>query len=154
MKWTDIVDLSEILMNLGRHPTQSPAELDGILPLAPGRVLETLYQTAPQGLMVKELAQILHLTPGSISQAVQILVTDGLVVREVSTKDRRAVSIRITEQGIARVDFHSGKINALLDQLLASVSAEERQTFERVLAVALSEGKKLREAQYNQERRA
>lgn len=80
-------------------------------------------------------------------QTVQGLVLEGLVVREPSEKDRRAVSIRMTDKGMERYQYHHDKINGILDHLLRDVSAEDRATFERVLAIALEEGKKLRAAQ-------
>ena len=142
MEWTQIPDLSEILLSLGKHPTQGPDMPEGTLPTAPGRIIEALVACAPRGLMVKELAQLL-----CISQTVQGLVLEGLVVREPSEKDRRAVSIRMTDKGMERYRYHHDKINGILDHLLCDVSAEDRATFERVLAIALEEGKKLRAAQ-------
>ena len=87
MEWTQIPDLSEILLSLGKHPTQGPDMPEGTLPTAPGRIIEALVACAPRGLMVKELAQLLYLSPGCISQTVQGLVLEGLVVREPSEKD-------------------------------------------------------------------
>ena len=99
------------------------------------------------GGLCPQLAQLLYLSPGCISQTVQGLVLEGLVVREPSEKDRRAVSIRMTDKGMERYQYHHDKINGILDHLLRDVSAEDRATFERVLAIALEEGKKLRAAQ-------
>ena len=64
MEWTQIPDLSEILLSLGKHPTQGPDMPEGTLPTAPGRIIEALVTCAPRGLMVKELAQLLYLSPG------------------------------------------------------------------------------------------
>ena len=64
MEWTQIPDLSEILLSLGKHPTQGPDMPEGTLPTAPGRIIEALVACAPRGLMVKELAQLLYLSPG------------------------------------------------------------------------------------------
>ena len=67
--------------------------------------------------------------------------------QEPLEKDRRAVSIRMTDKGMECYRYHHDKINGILDHLLRDVSAEDRATFERVLAIALEEGKKLRAAQ-------
>ena len=66
MEWTQIPDLSEILLSLGKHPTQGPDMPEGTLPTAPGRIIEALVACAPRGLMVKELAQLLYLSPGGL----------------------------------------------------------------------------------------
>ena len=146
MEWTQIPDLSEILLSLGKHPTQGPDMPEGTLPTAPGRIIEALVACAPRGLMVKQLAQLLYLSPGCISQTVQGLVLGGLAEGGPSENDRGG-TIRMTEKGMERYQYHHDKINGILDHLLRDVSAEDRATFERVLAIALEEGKKLRAAQ-------
>ena len=152
MEWTQIPDLSEILLSLGKHPTQGPDMPEGTLPTAPGRIIEALVACAPRGLMAKELAQLLYLSPGCISQTVQGLVLEGLVVREedvpaIKSEMAGLNKLRMTDKGMERYRYHHDKINGILDHLLRDVSAEDRATFERVLAIALEEGKKLRAAQ-------
>lgn len=46
MKWTQIPDLSEILLYLGKHPTHGPDMPEGTLPTAPGRIIEALVACA------------------------------------------------------------------------------------------------------------
>lgn len=46
MEWTQIPDLSEILLSLGKHPTQGPDMPEGTLPTAPGRIIEALVACA------------------------------------------------------------------------------------------------------------
>ena len=52
MEWTQIPDLSEILLSLGKHPTQGPDMPEGTLPTAPGRIIEALVACATRGLLV------------------------------------------------------------------------------------------------------
>lgn len=93
----------------------------------------------PDGIMVKDIAKAISRSPGSVSQTIEMLVRDGMVSRTVSQRDRRAVTIHPTARGrAARADYFLS-LNGMVSEALASVTAEEREVFEKVLAVVESQ---------------
>lgn len=80
MSWTDLPDLTELLLRLGcareqsRDARHKPEKIDGFIPTAPGKILHQLQLVHPEGLGVKALAQAVSLSPGAVSQTVQTLV--------------------------------------------------------------------------------
>lgn len=155
MLWQDIVELGELLLDLGLHPDQEEAVQCGKISIAQGKMMRALCQSSPKGLMVKELAQSLRLTPGAVSQSLDALVAEGLAIREVSEKDRRAVLVRLSEKGQSVKDWHDKKSSLILSRLLSHVSSTDREIFAHVVASALGEGeafrKELRKAHHRDE---
>lgn len=144
MLWHDIVDLGELLLDLGLHPDQEQAAQRGRISIAQGKMMKALCQSAPEGVMVKELARSLRLTPGAVSQTLDALVSDGMAIREISSKDRRAVSARLSEKGLEAKLWHDRRSDMILTRMLKHVSPADREVFERVVASALAEGEAIR----------
>lgn len=119
MSWTDLPDLTELLLRLGcareqsRDARHKPEKIDGFIPTAPGKILHQLQLVHPEGLGVKALAQAVSLSPGAVSQTVQTLVDVGLIDRSTAPNDRRAVVIRLTDEGIRQIHRHEAMMNAL-----------------------------------------
>lgn len=145
MLWHDIVDLGELLLDLGLHPDQEEAVQGGKISIAQGKMMKALCQCAPEGVMVKELAKALRLTPGAVSQSLDVLVAEGLAIREVSEKDRRAVLVRLSEKGLAVKQWHDKRSAMILERMLQKVSPADQGVFARVVASALAEGTALRD---------
>ena len=109
MSWTDLPDFTELLLRLGcareqiRDARHKPEKIDGFIPTAPGKILHQLQLVHPEGLGVKALAQAVSLSPGAVSQTVQTLVDVGLIDRSTAPNDRRAVVIRLTDEGIRQI---------------------------------------------------
>jgi DNA-binding MarR family transcriptional regulator len=82
---------------------------------------------------VTELAQFLHLTPAAITQIVTELESRGLVARERSEQDRRAVVVRLTEDGQQSIRGLRERRRAVAEQMLSGVSPEDRQELSRIL---------------------
>ena len=138
MSWTDLPDFTELLLRLGcareqiRDARHKPEKIDGFIPTAPGKILHQLQLVHPEGLGVKALAQAVSLSPGAVSQTVQTLVDVGLIDRSTAPNDRRAVVIRLTDEGM---------MNALLDSLIAEAPPEDRAAFYRTLALGLAKAR-------------
>jgi DNA-binding MarR family transcriptional regulator len=74
-----------------------------------------------------ELAHLLVLTPGGVSQRLDRLEQDGWVERSMSTSDRRGVSVRLSADGLARLDALIGDYMAHEEALLHGLSARDRE---------------------------
>lgn len=104
MSWTDLPDLTELLLRLGcareqsRDARHKPEKIDGFIPTAPGKILHQLQLVHPEGLGVKALAQAVSLSPGAVSQTVQTLVDVGLIDR--STAPSSSVSLKPAPSGV------------------------------------------------------
>jgi DNA-binding MarR family transcriptional regulator len=100
-----------------------------------GDVLMTLRRVgAPHRLDPASLARSLVLTPGRLSARVDQLERQGLVTRVPGADESGAVEIQLTEKGRAMVDEFLPAHVANEERLLAPLSAEERDTLDRLLA--------------------
>lgn len=92
------------------------------LPMAQVELLQRLADEP--GLRINDLAQRHRLANNTVSTLVQQLVAAGLVRREPSAADRRAVTVRLTDQGTELIAAwraaHERRIAAALDQLSAA----------------------------------
>ena len=147
MSWTDLPDLTELLLRLGcareqsRDARHKPEKIDGFIPTAPGKILHQLQLVHPEGLGVKALAQAVSLSPGAVSQTVQTLVDVGLIDRSTAPNDRRAVVMRLTDEGIRQIHRHEAMMNALLESLIAEAPPEDRAAFHRTLELGLAKAR-------------
>ena len=98
------------------------------------KLLGCLFRHKGEGMRLKDIAFEMDITPGGMSQAVDLLVRNGLVERFSSEVDRRAVSIRLSQEGKARrkkmYDFFVGMTEELMDD----IAAEDLDAFCRVTA--------------------
>ena len=98
------------------------------------KILGCLFRHPGKGMRLKDIAFEMDVTPGGMSQAVDVLVHLGLVERISSEVDRRAVSIRLSQEGKARrkkmYDFFVGMTEELMDD----IAAEDLDAFCRVTA--------------------
>jgi len=65
------------------------------------RVMGCLFRHPDHAMMLKDIAKELNLTCAAVSQTVEILVRRDRVIREVMPGNRRAVSIRLSQAGLA-----------------------------------------------------
>ena len=143
MSWTDLPDLTELLLRLGcareqsRDARHKPEKIAGFIPTAPGKILHQLQLVHPEGLGVKALAQAVSRSPGAVSQTVQTLVDVGLIDRSTAPNDRRAVVIRLTDEGIRQIHRHEAMMNALLESLIEAAPPDDRAAFHRTLELGL-----------------
>lgn len=97
-----------------------------------GRILRTLCQRGemPQ----KELQDLLGIQAGSMSEIAAKLENKGLITRVRSEKDRRKMSLSITERGRVWVaQTNEEHILRRRAELFSALSPEERDTLELLL---------------------
>jgi DNA-binding MarR family transcriptional regulator len=75
----------------------------------------------PEGLKMSQLSQRLMVTGGNVTALADFLEAEGLLVREAVPDDRRAIRLRLTEQGRERFDViakeHERWVVSLFDGL-------------------------------------
>jgi DNA-binding MarR family transcriptional regulator len=79
------------------------------------------------------LAGLLGLTRGALSARLGPLEDAGLISRTTDVTDRRRVHVRLTEAGSAAFEHHLGMEDLGEGALLATLTAEERQTLADLL---------------------
>jgi DNA-binding MarR family transcriptional regulator len=88
---------------------------------------------SPYALTPTELLKALWVTSGGVSKRIDKLVARGLVVREPDLRDGRGVVVRLTASGLQVADAMYNDFNAVEGELLAGLSADERQTLSTLL---------------------
>ena len=107
----DATDMQcSILMELGRNPLQTLADL----------------------------TKRLELDKGWVSRAVDVLCKDGLVRKDPGQTDRRTVRLSMTEEGERRRAAINGTLNRLVERVLAHIPADDRPLVERSLQLLLT----------------
>lgn len=77
------------------------------------------------GLRMSELSAMLKVSNGNVTGIIERLVSDGMVERTIVAGDRRAMRVRLTEQGIRRFAIMAADHEIWVDKLLSIYSAEE-----------------------------
>lgn len=80
-------------------------------------------KAADGGMRVQDIARRQHCTAGAASRLVDRLVSDGLVERTPCVLDRRAVSLRLTAEGIRRMERAAGTFEAALREVLSGIDS-------------------------------
>jgi len=88
------------------------------------------------GLGIEGLRRQLRLSQPATVRLVDALVADGLAVRRAGP-DRRSVDIRLTRLGRTRAESVLSARRAVLDEVLAGLTAGERAKLERLLVQVL-----------------
>jgi DNA-binding MarR family transcriptional regulator len=78
---------------------------------------------------ISRLAERLRIRHHSAVELANRLESGGLIVREISTEDRRAVNLRLTEDGEGRLDrltrVHRGELRQLKPEILGMLHSIE-----------------------------
>ena len=127
--WRNILRMADLLGSSG----VTVCDLPNRLPLPQLRVVGVIYDRHPSGVMLKEIADELQLTPGAISQTVDVLVRENIVERTVSPTDRRAILLKPTAMGLELKEQHARHVNNVMHSISKDISAEDLETFTRVL---------------------
>lgn len=106
------------------------------LGLTPGAARALLHVAALDGPRQTELAERLGIEPMTVSGYVDRLEAAGLVQRRPDPVDRRAKCVFLTDEAVATVDQVRALARSVLDEALAGINPEDRQTFETVLRAA------------------
>ncbi|VDG20199.1 MarR family winged helix-turn-helix transcriptional regulator [Lactiplantibacillus mudanjiangensis] len=96
------------------------------------RLLQLLSQS-PDGLTNAEIAELLDIRPSSVSATISRLEDAELVERIPSERDKRAVIVRLSENGQKLFANHDDKVDDLTDKLFSGLTDEDKADLQRLL---------------------
>lgn len=89
-------------------------------------VMAALYRVEP-GLKMSQLSSVLRVSNGNVTGIVDRLVVDGILVRVPVDNDRRATTVRLTQQGREQFAEMAASHEAWIDTLLDDIDVNEVQ---------------------------
>jgi DNA-binding MarR family transcriptional regulator len=133
--YEDPVQLADQLQGLIRRLRRAQAERLAPLGLTPAqeRALR-LITRGDEPPRMTELADRLGIVPRSLTTVVDALEEAGLVRREIDPRNRRAILLRLTDQGAAVRDGLREARRRAAEDLFAPLSADDRKTLAGLLA--------------------
>jgi len=126
-------ELGDLLMRVAR--TQRRRWRDVLAPwdLSPHHARALKVVSERDGVRLSDLAEALHIAPRSATEVADGLQERGLIQRMPDPGDRRAVILRLTDEG-RRVRGEIGVARAAdSEDLFARLSADDRSTLARLL---------------------
>ena len=87
-----------------------------------------------EDMTINDIASDMKLNTSAVSTLVGRMEARGFIVRKHSTKDRRVVNVRLTQQGADLLDDLKGNIQTLADVISENISAEEKEVFFNVVS--------------------
>jgi DNA-binding MarR family transcriptional regulator len=132
--YEDPVQLADQLQGLIRRLRRAQAERLAPLGLTPAqeRALR-LITRGDEPPRMTELADRLGIVPRSLTAVVDALEEAGLVRREIDPRNRRAILLRLTDQGAAVRDGLREARRRAAEDLFAPLSADDRKTLAGLL---------------------
>jgi DNA-binding MarR family transcriptional regulator len=83
--------------------------------------------------MVKDIAERFQMSPGVVTQTLNAMIQDGMVERVPSPLDRRAIGIRLTQQGLRMKRQCATSFTCFMQNFFSRIEPEKVEAFDRVL---------------------
>ncbi len=84
--------------------------------------------TVGDGVTQRDIVRVLRIDPSAVVGIVDQLAERGLVVREEDSRDRRRTLVCATDAGIALAARAAAALSAAYDEMLRSLTADERDS--------------------------
>ena len=135
--WRLLFSLSDDFRNLANQANLD-AQIISTVTLGQLRVLKAVatltYDSNPDGLMLKTLAEKVRLTSGAVSIIVDALVKHGLLERKHNSSDRRAVNIVLSSLGREKVAQYVSFYNRITQNFFEELTEEEQNALISLLS--------------------
>jgi len=134
MATEDPVQLADLLHRLTRRVRRSQAERLAPLGLTPAqeRALRLITRSDEPPRMA-EVADRLGIVPRSLTTVIDALEQAGLVRREIDPRNRRAILLRLTDDGAAVRDELRDARRRAAEDLFAPLSEDDRELLANLL---------------------
>jgi DNA-binding MarR family transcriptional regulator len=135
MVYEDPGQLADLLHRMTRRLRRSQSERLAPLGLTPAqeRALRVISRS-DEPLRMSELADRLGIVPRSLTTVVDALEAAGLVRREIDPRNRRAILLRLTDQGTAVRDELREARRRAAEDLFAPLADDDRELLANLLA--------------------
>lgn len=98
-----------------------------------GRVIQYIYNNQDKNLIQKDLADVFGRTTASITSMLSGLEKKGYIRREIPSDNERQKNIYVEEKGIELIDTFNKNFIELEEELISSLTEEEREMFLSIL---------------------
>ena len=141
MEYEDSAQLADLLQRLTKRLRRAQAERLAPLGLTPAqeRALRMITRSEEPPRMT-ELADHLGIVPRSVTTVIDALEQAGLVRREVDPRNRRAIRLHLTDQGLAVRDGMREARRRAAEDLFAPLSADDREALAKLLGLLDRQG--------------
>ena len=101
------------------------------LPNGQGRIMSAIFNN--NGLTQSELAEILKIRPQSLTRVLVQLEEQGLIIRKREGKDRRNISVYVSEEGKKHRETILEERDRVSDEMFSCLNSQEKQTLKELL---------------------
>lgn len=98
-----------------------------------GKVLYYLYKHQEDAIFIKDIEQKLHISKSVASNLVKRMAKNGYIHLETSENDKRYKRLRLTDEGISKIEPLERFHQELFSQLFVGITPEDGQVVEKVL---------------------
>lgn len=102
------------------------------------RVISSIFIRSSGQTRIKDIAEELGITAGAVSQSVDMLVNAGLLTRCKDERDRRAVSVSLSDYGQQIRKDVFGAFSGMFSSLFSDIPEEKIVVFSEVLETMLN----------------
>lgn len=100
------------------------------------RMLVKLLAASPNAIAQAELGPLLNLKENVVTQAANVLESHGFAERRASADDKRARTIRITDEGVE----HIAQVNTSIVERLYAIFPTDNEVYRRILEASIVAG--------------
>ncbi|MBV9453417.1 MAG: MarR family transcriptional regulator [Rubrobacter sp.] len=129
--------ITELLRRMSATSTRHVAMLAQKMNLSPIEVTAMQHLQNTGGLTSGQLAERLFLTSGAITGLADRLEDAGYLERVLNPDDRRSRLLLLTSEGIQEIMRHLGPFIEEMEQAIAGLSPEERESIGRFLETVI-----------------
>ncbi len=108
------------------------------LGLTPGAAIVLSLVARNEGVSAAQLAKWLHIAPQSINVHIASLIAQGLILREVNAQNRRSLKLRVSPDGLEKLNGSKAAFGKTEAELLSGMNGPTREQLNSILIQLVS----------------